>query len=301
MSEVPERSLLVATDFSPESAIALAWGAHFAEARGAVLWLVHALHWPHLAGVSEMAAVMAEELRVGTRRRLEQLAAPLRMRLHDVRCELEVGAPTEVVLRVAARCRPDLVVVGARGLHGWRDLLLGSTAQRLIAGADCPVLVLHGGDGEPPTGPWRALAATDFSGDATAAVQAAARLLAPRLGDVVLVHVFAPELTFDPAEMTATVQQFVAAGERQVEVALAAEAAKLRAEGIPVRAELRCGVPAPMLVAAAKEADVDLLVVGTRGRGATARALLGSTAERVAQHAGCAVLVVPRRAHAGTA
>ncbi|MCX4572675.1 universal stress protein [Streptomyces sp. NBC_01571] len=57
-----------------------------------------------------------------------------------------------------------------------------------------------------------------------------------------------------------------------------------------VRTRLVHGNPAEILLRAAEGADA--LVVGSRGRGAFARALLGSVSERVSQHAECPVVIV---------
>jgi len=54
--------------------------------------------------------------------------------------------------------------------------------------------------------------------------------------------------------------------------------------------------PASAIVAYSRDANVDLIVMGTHGRSGLAHALLGSIAERVVQHAPCPVLIVPRRA-----
>ncbi|WP_326813991.1 universal stress protein [Streptomyces sp. NBC_01763] len=59
---------------------------------------------------------------------------------------------------------------------------------------------------------------------------------------------------------------------------------------LSVDARVEEGPPAPVLLAAAREAD--LLVVGSRGHGAFAEMLLGSTAQHCVHHAPCPVLVV---------
>ncbi|MFB6959695.1 universal stress protein [Streptomyces sp. NPDC056309] len=57
-----------------------------------------------------------------------------------------------------------------------------------------------------------------------------------------------------------------------------------------VRSHLVHGNPADVLLRAAEGAEV--LVVGSRGRGGFARALLGSVSQHVSQHAGCPVVIV---------
>lgn len=70
-------------------------------------------------------------------------------------------------------------------------------------------------------------------------------------------------------------------------------ASSLQAEGLPrVDAILTGGDPAEALVRLSTGAD--MLVVGTRGRGAIASTLLGSVSRHVLHHAKCPVVVVPR-------
>ncbi len=54
----------------------------------------------------------------------------------------------------------------------------------------------------------------------------------------------------------------------------------------------RIGVPFLEIVKAAKEKDVDLIVMGTHGRTGLAHALIGSVAEKVVHHAHCGVLTI---------
>lgn len=71
------------------------------------------------------------------------------------------------------------------------------------------------------------------------------------------------------------------------------EAASLAAEhGVPVSFEVVAGIPADEIVAYADNHDVDLTVVGSRGRGAVASALLGSVSQAVVHESRRPVLVV---------
>lgn len=72
--------------------------------------------------------------------------------------------------------------------------------------------------------------------------------------------------------------------------------AELRVAGLNATADVRSGDPAEQLIAAAREIEADLIVLGTRGRGSVARALLGSVARAVLLSAPCAVLVVREKA-----
>ncbi len=66
---------------------------------------------------------------------------------------------------------------------------------------------------------------------------------------------------------------------------------------IPARASVQTGDPHWEIVRMAKENDIDLIVIGMRGRRRLARLLLGSTAERVVRHAPCPVMVISEREH----
>lgn len=61
---------------------------------------------------------------------------------------------------------------------------------------------------------------------------------------------------------------------------------------VPTKTVLRYGEPQGEIVRAARDLEMDLIILATHGRSGVARALLGSTAEKVVRHAGCPVLVV---------
>jgi nucleotide-binding universal stress UspA family protein len=72
-------------------------------------------------------------------------------------------------------------------------------------------------------------------------------------------------------------------------------AANAGADAVALTLEVAEGLPAHEIVRAARQADVDLVVVGTHGRSGFAHLVLGSVAERVLRTASCPVLTIPRR------
>lgn len=79
----------------------------------------------------------------------------------------------------------------------------------------------------------------------------------------------------------------------QVEEYLEAKVAPLRAEGIvKIDIATALGEPGPAIVAYARSSDVDMIVMGTQGRGARADYRVGSIAQQVLERAPCPVLMV---------
>jgi universal stress protein A len=66
-------------------------------------------------------------------------------------------------------------------------------------------------------------------------------------------------------------------------------------QGMNVKAYLRVGYPFEEIILMANDPDIDLIIIGSRGSSGIRRLLLGSTAERVVEHAPCPVLVVKER------
>ncbi len=71
----------------------------------------------------------------------------------------------------------------------------------------------------------------------------------------------------------------------------------LGAVGGPLITDVVMGRPFAEIIAYARENEIDLIVMGTHGRGAIAHALLGSTAEKVVRKSPCAVLTVRASGH----
>jgi nucleotide-binding universal stress UspA family protein len=74
---------------------------------------------------------------------------------------------------------------------------------------------------------------------------------------------------------------------------LAEAKADAAAQGVNAETRLVAGDPAAQICRLAEERDADLIVMGSRGHGPLAAALLGSVAGHVVQHAHCPVMVVP--------
>ena len=61
----------------------------------------------------------------------------------EIHTELIEGSAAEAIIDVATTCKCDLIVMGSRGLGTLAGLLLGSTSQKVVAHAPCPVLIIR--------------------------------------------------------------------------------------------------------------------------------------------------------------
>lgn len=132
------RSVVVGVDGSPGAADALAIGQQLAAALGAQLVLVNAYQ------VATALAPPTSELRSELRRYATGVLASARRTLgSDARVveELHEGGARHVLVEACDRHEPSVLVVGTRGLGGFRGLLLGSTSRWVLNHAPCPVLV----------------------------------------------------------------------------------------------------------------------------------------------------------------
>ncbi len=71
-------------------------------------------------------------------------------------------------------------------------------------------------------------------------------------------------------------------------------AEKFRAAKVDHALEVALGDPADMIVETARDEEVDLIVIGSRGLGSVGSLLLGSVSRRVSQEAACPVMIVKR-------
>lgn len=294
-----EDRILVATDFSETAAAALDWAAALAAQQGARLELVHAITLPPTLPemVPQTGPDFALELQKAARLKLDEAAAGVRDQVPELDTLLSPGTPSRVILDRAEECNAELIVVGTRGLSGLRHILLGSTAERVVQHARCPVLCVHPGDKGQHRPIRSILVPTDFSDDAELAIAKAHEILAPLESGAKLTVVHAFSL---PIEYTAygpipvSVHYLKDAG-LEAERRLFELEERLKREGITVETVAREGDPVTVINDEAAKRNVDLIAMGTHGHTGMRHLLLGSTAERVVLHAPCPVLTVRRQ------
>jgi nucleotide-binding universal stress UspA family protein len=298
----PAPRVLAGTDFSPNAAVAVDWAVELARQQGARVELVHAVTIPPVlleyvgSGAIAPSPVFDEEVRNAARGRLEQEAATWREKGIEIDTWLGVGTPSMVICDRAAETSALAIVIGTRGLTGLRHLLLGSTTERVVQGAPCPVLTVHSEDHVRQRTTQTILVPTDFSEDAELAIDTTRRLLAPlaQKARIILLHAFNLPIEYTAYGPIPTSVNYLQDSGLDAERRLQEMTDRLTAEGLTVDWVAREGDPSLVIVEEAEHRGADLITMGTHGRSGLRHLLLGSTAERVVQHARCPVMTVRR-------
>jgi len=293
-------TIAVGVDGSEHSAVALRWAAREAQLRGAGLTAV--LVWdlfnqrhadgskrfdPEYDDTSADAALLAAiEASVGA----EAAASVTRRAVCDV--------PAPGLL--AAAQGADLLVVGARGLGGFRGLLLGSVSQQCLHHALGPIAIVRSTDGAPEgtadapgATAERIVVGVDGSDSSRAAARWARTEGALRGATVEAVHAWDVPLIYGPVGvgLPYDTNALESAARELLDEVVDGAVADAEASQVTVERTVTPGGPASSVLDAAKSAD--LVVVGRRGVGGFQRLLLGSVSEHVALHAPCPVVVMP--------
>ena len=135
------KRILVPIDFSDISLTALPQARLFAEKFRAELVLLHVIEtYPidHMVGLPESRQLHAS-LEDTARARLADLAADLG---EGTRTLMRWGKPFQEIVNAAEKLAADMIVLTTHGYTGIKHAYLGSTAERVVRHAHCPVLVV---------------------------------------------------------------------------------------------------------------------------------------------------------------
>ena len=305
-AQFPPRRILLPLDLSAHSFQALPTAEALARLGGATLHLLHVaepIAYPTDLGYAPVLSGEVEAgLHQGTRQRLEELVNDLKARGFTAEARLRVGRPFLEIAEAARAAAADLVVVTTHGFTGLKHVLLGSTAERVVRHAPCPVWVVRRpapaaesaatpGGAEPGFTLRRVLMPTDFSEPSREALAYAQAVAARFEAELLLAHVTERPYV-DPNLAEIDTQAFEDNARQSAQQQLDKAVAGLRAAGLRASGRLLTGVPWNEVAELARREAVDLIVAGTRGFTGLKHILLGSTAERILRHAPCPVVVV---------
>ena len=273
------------------------FGVAAANFTGAPL-IIAAVHAGTAALGPDAEAIVEDGLEEGAGESLDHLAEDLRRQGVEAECRALPGASAPRALHEAAeQFGAGLLVIGSTERGAVGRLLPGSTAERLMHGAPCPIAVVPR-SWEPGGGLNTIGVAWVGTPEGHQALEGAVALARRAGAKLVVLNAAKPRGlsgTFgggDPLTRATGYEELAsavrAAAERAVADATAGEA------GVDVEPDVSVGDPADFLIAASER--LDLLICGSRGYGPTRAVLLGGVSRRVTTEAHCPVIVLARGA-----
>lgn len=289
------QKILAATDLSPRAGFAIERAALLARAQGAGLDLLHVVGRLPLEAIRRIFV----EHPLETEQRLleaarEQLAglggAVLAKHGMNPASHVAVGAVADEIAEHGKRNSVDLVALGAHGENFVQELLLGTTAERIVRSGRGPHLVVKR---EPTRDYARVVVPVDFSPASRLALDCARRIA----GEAILhvLHVY--EVPFESKMRYAGVSEadfehYRGLARREAEEGLEAFLRSVPDVPRSLMRSVQYGYAPAAILQHARDMDADLVAMGGQGRSALSYALMGSVSLHVLRQSSCDVLVV---------
>jgi len=282
------KPVVVGVDTSPAATRAAAVGWTVAYSAGTRCHLVHAVPdaW---AGV--VAAEVPVDLELLNRSLLDdartRLERALRGNVPDPAfdtLDVQIGPTASVLSEAAARAGAGLIVLGGKHHSLLARWLGGSTAHHVIRTSDIPTLVT----GSSAVNIRRVLAAADLSYAAGPTIEAAVRIATLFKASLRVIHVVELVPALHDLATPVDVEDLAACTEARLEKSIWPMVEYEHAEKI-----VRRGPAAQSLAAEVTEWQADLLVIGSHGKGAVDRLIVGSVTNWLVNHLPTSLLVVP--------
>ena len=305
-------SILCATDLTSAGPRTVDLAIAAAKAFGVRIDLVHVLDdtdswWPEapeFQAAAEAAKADASHYEAALKAELQKERD--RCVAAGVECETFVvrGRPWRVIPELAGERGAFLITIGAYGSNGPRsvdskgtnELVLGSTVERVIRAADCPVFVATG-DAPIPDAlegtKW--FVGTDFSRSSLAAVTWAKRAAARVHGELHIANVVIPAGGEDKPDEERTWRQVLRDQSKLEAGKKLAAYIDEHAPGAQLHQVVSADYASHAMCEAAHEVAADIMVVGTHTQGVLGRLLVGSTASRCLRVSHVPILLVPEQ------
>jgi nucleotide-binding universal stress UspA family protein len=139
------RQILCPTDFSKYSDHALDYGVELAKQFGGTLHVQHVIQLAYMTVAYEIAPDIAASREIAERNAREKMDAKIKeLESRGVKAEphITIGTPFVDIITLARDQSVDLIIIATHGWGAFKQLLLGSTAERVVRKAPCPVLTI---------------------------------------------------------------------------------------------------------------------------------------------------------------
>lgn len=288
-------TILVPVDFSAHSRAAAERALTLANAFGASIRFLHALHLPLVAPEYAYSQAIWSDLRRTESAKLESIVRDFQERGVSASARFEERDPADAIRSAARAADVMLVVMGSHGRRGLDRILLGSVAERTLHNASAPVLIVRELEADA-TEPIRSiLFATDFSEDAERAERVVARWARLLGSEVEIFHairetavLFAPYALIGSSDYEGELME--AANAR-----MKGSLERFRHVGVSVKSKIVYGFASEEITNRADSCGAQLIAMGSRGYAGLHRFRVGSVVQRVLRHAPCSVLVAGSR------
>jgi nucleotide-binding universal stress UspA family protein len=216
-----------------------------------------------------------------------------------------IGVPGEEIARAASKYRVDLIVMAARGLTEAKGLFLGSVTGSVLAHSKVPLLILRGHQA-PKKRPLRIGIAVDGSKYGLTAIRYVLKHTSlfgfgkDAEPAIRLIHVTPNYASYVAGDISGMAMPVYSADEteamRAAECKAALDPARklLNKANVEVEEITLSGNAGDQIAAYANSGKLDLLVMGSHGRGAFTAAIFGSVATRVAAKCRTPLLIIRR-------
>jgi len=216
--------------------------------------------------------------------------------------DLVLGYPAETIIKTATEMKPDLIVLGAKGLRATLGILLGGVAQQVVEYACCPVLVVRA----PYHGLKHILLTTDGSLYSQRAARYLGRFPIPAKTEIGVLHTLAPA----PIPIPATAymggwhdvpyplptqeeeSEALEKQEKEGHALLDRTCNLLLKKGVEATPVLLRGDAATEIIQYSEKEAVDMIVAGSRGLSSFQGWLMGSVSRKLVHYSNCSVLIV---------
>lgn len=298
------KRILFPTDFSPCAEKAFAVADKLAKRYDAELHVVHVIVW---SGADLNPGVLYGLPQTEQERVLANVRGHVRDKIKGAipegtsypykLTEVTDSSAASAVISYVEDHDIDLVVMGTHGYRRLKRVLLGSTAERVVRLAKCPVLTVRRDAKVDDYEPRRILVPVDFSDQTESLLRHAMFVAADENAVIDVIHVIPPQylpaIYYGADPLPVPYDQI----RRRTMTHLREVLDDVIGDSVKSNPFVAVGDPVTEITEMANKSDYDLMIISTHGYSGVKHALLGSVAERVVRSAPCPVLVTKTFGH----